>query len=322
MRISRRSESVSPRVASLLPGATEIALALGLRESLVAVSHSCDFPGRVARLPRVTRTRIPREAPSREIDRIVRAALARGESLYEVDAVRLDALSPDLILTQGICQVCAVGPGEVARALPALRSNPDVLSLEPTTLDETFAAILQVGEATGRTRRAEGLVAALRRRVDAVRARCRPRGRRPRVAFLEWIDPPICGGHWNPELVELAGGDDGLGRPGQPSRTLVWEELLAWRPEVLVAACCGYPAERTWAELSLLRSRPGAADLPCMRTGRVHVADGIALFSRPGPSLVESLEVLAKILRSGTPDQEEVHLVRGAPPVAPERRGQ
>ena len=291
-----------PRIASLLPGATEIALALGLRDSLVAVSHSCDFAGRVALLPRVTRTRIPREAPSREIDRIVREALARGESLYEVDADRLGGLSPDLILTQGICQVCAVGPGEVARAMPALPCAPGVLSLEPRTLDETFAAIVQVGDAAGRRRRAERVVAALRRRVDVVRARGRQTGRRPRVAFLEWIDPPICGGHWNPELVELAGGQDGLGRPGEPSRTLAWEELLDWRPEVLVVACCGYSAERSGAELALLRSRPGMSELPCMRNGHVYVADGIALFSRPGPSLVTSLEVLGPMLGAARDD--------------------
>ena len=291
-----------PRIASLLPGATEIALALGLRESLVAVSHSCDFPGRVSRLPRVTRTRIPKDATSCEIDRIVRAALERGESLYQVDAECLDRLEPDLILTQGICQVCAVGPDEVAKVLPALSSQPEVLSLEPTTLDETFAAIQQVGNAAGRRRRAERLVRALKRRVDGVRSR-RPTGRLPRVAFLEWIDPPICGGHWNPELVDLAGGHDGLGRPGEPSRTVAWDELLDWQPEVLVVACCGYTAERTRAELALLCSRPEIAQLPCMRSGRVYVADGVSLFSRPGPSLVTSLEVLAEILAAGVPSQ-------------------
>jgi iron complex transport system substrate-binding protein len=284
-----------PRIASLLPGATEIALALGLRQSLVAVSHSCDFPGRVARLPRVTRTRIPKEATSCEIDRIVRAALARGESLYQLDAECLDALEPDLILTQGICQVCAVGPGEVANALPALRSQPEVLSLEPRTLDETFAAILRVGDAANRAGRAERVVGALKRRVEAVRARQRPR-RRPRVAFLEWIDPPICGGHWNPELVALAGGEDGLGRPGEPSRTLAWEELLDWQPDVLVVACCGYTVERTRADLALLCSRPDVAQLPCIQSGRVYVADGMSLFSRPGPSLVTSLEVLVEMI--------------------------
>ena len=284
-----------PRIASLLPGATEIALALGLRESLVAVSHSCDF-AEVAQLPRVTRTRIPKDAPSREIDSVVRAALARGESLYEVDAIKLDALEPDLILTQGLCQVCAVGPGQVAQVMPALRSSPEVLSLEPRTLEETFAEILRVGKAVGCYSRAEQVVAALRRRVDAVQARRPPRSHRPRVAFLEWIDPPICGGHWNPELVDLAGGEDGLGRPGEPSRSLAWDELLAWQPEVLVVACCGYSAQRARAELPLLSSRPGAAELPCMRSGRVYVADGVTLFSRPGPSLVASLEALAAML--------------------------
>jgi iron complex transport system substrate-binding protein len=293
---SRPDPDPGLRIASLLPGATEIALALGLRESLVAVSHSCDFPGRVARLPRVTRTRVPKDATSGEIDRIVRAALARGESLYQLDAECLDALQPDLILTQGICQVCAVGPGEVANALPALSSQPDVLSLEPTTLEETFAAIQQVGDAAGRRGRAERVVRALKRRVDGVRAR-RPTGRAPRVAFLEWIDPPICGGHWNPELVELAGGEDGLGRPGEPSRTLAWNELLDWQPEVLVVACCGYTAERTRADLALLCCRPDVTQLPCIRSGRVYVADGVSLFSRPGPSLVSSLEMLAEMLQ-------------------------
>jgi iron complex transport system substrate-binding protein len=296
MPISSRSERRAPRIASLLPGATEIVLALGLEDALVAVSHSCDFPGRVSRLPRVTRTCIPVDAPSREIDRIVRAALARGESLYQVDAARLDALAPDLIVTQGLCEVCAVGPGEVQRAIPALRSSPAVLSLEPRTLEEMFGAIMLVGEATGYCDRAEWVVAGLRRRVDAVRARHPAGARRPRVAFLEWIDPPIAGGHWNPELVALAGGEDGLGRPGMPSRSISWDELLAWEPEVLVAACCGYSADRTRRELAWLHAQPGAARLPCVRNGRVHVADGVTLFSRPGPSLVESLERLAEML--------------------------
>jgi iron complex transport system substrate-binding protein len=287
-----------PRIASLLPGATEIALALGLGESLVAVSHSCDFPGRVARLPRVTRTRIPKEAPSREIDRMVREALARGESLYEVDAERLDELAPDLILTQGICQVCAVGPGEVARAMPTLGSAPDVLSLEPRTLDETFAAILEVGRAAGCAGQAKRVVSALGRRVNAVRRRCSRSTRRPRVAFLEWIDPPICGGHWNPELVELAGGVDGLGQPGKPSRTVTWDEVRAWEPEVLVAACCGYPAQQTRAELGVVLAGPELAGIPCVPSGRIYVADGVELFSRPGPSLVASLEMLEGFLGS------------------------
>ena len=287
--------SSPPRIASLLPGATEIALALGLREALVAVSHSCDFPGRVARLPRVTRSSVPLDAPSHEIDALVRQALARGESLYQVDGPALDALRPDLILTQDLCRVCAVGPAEVAQVLPGLRSTPVVLSLGPTTLEGVFRAIGEVGAVTGRVGRAERVVETLRRRVDAVRARP-GRGRRPRVAFLEWLDPLICGGHWNPELVALAGGEDGLGRPGEPSRAITWEELRAWCPEVLVAACCGYSAERSRADLAVLRRLPGAETLPCFRDDRVHVVDGKCLFSRPGPSLVPSLELLGSLL--------------------------
>jgi iron complex transport system substrate-binding protein len=288
---------IEQRIASLLPGATEIVLALGLRRSLVAVSHSCDFPGRTAALPRVTRTSIPFDLPSEEIDRRVRAALDRGDSLYEVDGAALEQLAPDLIITQGLCRVCAVVPEQVACVTPALPGNPSVLSLAPRTLGETLDAIRQVGEATGRECRAGRVIDALRRRVESVRAQTRQRPR-PRVAFLEWLDPPICGGHWNPELVELAGGEDILGRAGEPSRTTTWSEITDRRPDVMVVACCGYPAERSRAELAMIAGRPEIAALPCVRDGRVHVVDGKALFSRPGPSLVSSLELLATLIDS------------------------
>ncbi|HEY7503146.1 MAG TPA: ABC transporter substrate-binding protein [Gemmatimonadales bacterium] len=286
----------APRVASLLPSATEIVRALGMESSLVAVSHSCDFPGRVERLPRATSTRVPSGAASREIDRIVRECLQRGESLYRLDEALLEQLRPDVIVTQSLCEVCAVGPGEVERAVPGLGSHPAVITLEPHTLEEVFDSILVVGQALGRTAEAAALVKALRSRVAAVRARAVRRRHRPRVAFLEWADPLISGGHWNPQLVELAGGRDGLGRPGRRSRTLAWEEILAWRPEVMVLACCGFDEARGLEELDLLRRRPGFSDLPCAGAGRVHVMDGVRLFSRPGPSLVDSLERLAAVL--------------------------
>ena len=285
----------APRVASLLPSATEIVRALGLESALVAVSHSCDFPGWVEQLPRATSTRVPSGAGSREIDEIVRDCLRRGESLYRLDQALLDRLRPDVIVTQSLCEVCAVGPDEVERAIPALTSKPAVIMLEPHTLEEVFASIQAVGDALGRPAEATALVGELRRRVNAVRARVALRGRRPRVAFLEWADPPISGGHWNPELVELAGGSDGLGRPGRPSRTVSWEEILGWRPEVMVLACCGFDEARGREELELLRRLPGFADLPCARSSRIHVMDGVRLFSRPGPSLVDSLERLAAV---------------------------
>ncbi len=284
------------RIASLLPSATEIVRALGLKEALVAVSHSCDFPGRVASLPRVTRTRVPHGAGSREIDAVVRDCLRRGESLYQLDEALLESLRPDLIVTQALCEVCAVGPAEVDRAVPRLSSHPRVLTLEPRTLEEVFGAIEAVGAAVGCAERAELLVEELRGRVDAVRARSAALARRPRVAFLEWADPPICGGHWNPELVEFAGGRDGLGSRGEPSRRVAWEEVVSWQPEVMVLACCGFDEARGRRELDLLRLRPGFERLPCARSRRTYVMDGVRLFSRPGPSLVESLERLATIL--------------------------
>jgi iron complex transport system substrate-binding protein len=288
----------SLRIASLLPSATEIVCSLGLEEALVAVSHSCDFAGRVESLPRVTRTRVPHGAQSREIDAMVRDCLHRGESLYQLDEALLESLRPDLIVTQALCEVCAVGPAEVGRAVPALSSHPRVVTLEPRTLEEVFGAIEVVGAAVGLSEEAELLVKDLRRRVDAVRTRSAALARRPRVAFLEWADPPICGGHWNPELVELAGGRDGLGRRGEPSRRVAWGDLLAWQPEVMVLACCGFDEARARQELDLLRRRPEFERLPCARDGRIYVMDGVRLFSRPGPSLVESLERLAAVLHN------------------------
>jgi iron complex transport system substrate-binding protein len=285
-----------PRVASLLPSATEIVRALGLESSLVAVSHSCDFPGRVQTLPRATSTGVPKNASSREIDDLVRECLGRRESLYHLDEALLDRLRPDLIVTQSLCEVCAVGPDEVGRAIPTLGCRPTVITLAPHTLEEVFGGILSLGAALGRTTRAAALVRRLRRRVDAVKARGARRRHHPRVAFLEWADPPICGGHWNPELVELAGGRDGLGRPGERSRAVAWEELVGWQPEVMVLACCGFDEARGGEELELLRRRPGFTELPCARSGRIHVMDGVRLFSRPGPSLVESLERLTGVL--------------------------
>jgi iron complex transport system substrate-binding protein len=294
--VSNSPAAAPVRIASLLPSATEIVCALGLEDALVAVSHSCDFAGRVESLPRVTSTRVPRGAPSQEIDAVVRGCLHRGESLYQLDEALLESLRPDLIVTQALCEVCAVGPAEVDRAVPALSSQPRVITLEPRTLEEVFGAIEAVGAAVGRSEHAAALVSGLRRRVAAVRTRSLALTHRPRVAFLEWADPPICGGHWNPELVELAGGRDGLGRRGEPSRRVAWEEVLAWRPEVMVLACCGFDEARGRRELDSLRLRPGFEGLPCARDGRTYVMDGVWLFSRPGPTLVESLERLAMIL--------------------------
>ncbi|HEU4649447.1 MAG TPA: ABC transporter substrate-binding protein [Gemmatimonadales bacterium] len=287
------------KIVSLLPSATEIVCALGLEDALVGVSHSCDFPAGIMDRPRVTRTSVPTDASSAEIDAAVRATLARGESLYQLELECLDALAPDLLVTQSLCEVCAVGEGQVQAALHRLPGPPTVLTLSPETLDQVFDAIETVGRATGRAARATAVVAELRRRIAHVTWAIRNVTVRPRVAFLEWLDPPFSGGHWNPELVALAGGVDGLGTAGKPSRRLSWAEVVAWQPEVLCVACCGYDADRTRAELAALLAAPESAALaalPCFTAGRVHVFDGVGHFSRPGPRLVESLELLARAL--------------------------
>ena len=284
------------RVVSLLPSATEVVLALGAGDTLVGVSHSCDAPA-VRHLPRLTRTRVPTNGSSGAIDAVVRDCLAQGESLYTLDADALQRLGPDLIITQGLCQVCAVTGREVDSALRAVKPAPRVLSSEPRCVADVLASIVDIGAALGRAAAAEHLVAGLWRRIDAVRARTASAALRPRVAFLEWIDPPMCSGHWNPELVEMAGGVDGIGRSAQPSRTIEWGELAACQPDVLCVACCGYPAERTRPELARVLRRPDLAALPFARAGRVYVFDGVGLFARPGPGIVNSLEVLAGVLQ-------------------------
>jgi iron complex transport system substrate-binding protein len=291
------------RVVSLLPSATEIVVALGAGDSLVGISHSCDHPA-VAALPRVTRTRVPVDAPSREIDAVVRERLAGGESLYTIDSATLAELEPDLIITQGLCDVCAVTQREVARALCTVQALPRVLSSEPHTLAQVLESIREIGAALQRDSEAAVLVEGLRDRINAVCVRTSARRRaRTRVAFLEWLDPPMCAGHWNPELIALAGGVDGIGVAGEPSRRVEWDEVIAWEPDVLCVACCGYSAPRARRELDPILRRPELASLPAVRSGGVHVFDGVGLFARPGPGIVDSLEALEGALGRETSDE-------------------
>lgn len=286
----------APRVASLLPAATEIVAALGLVDALVGVSHECDFPPAVQRLPRVTRCAIHGNAlPSGEIDRWVRDTLAGTGTLYTLDEAVLRALAPDVLLTQRLCDVCAVGWDAVTAFAAALPGPPAVVNLEPQTLQGVFDDVGRVAAALGVPARGTRLVAALRSRVEAVRTVA---GGDPprRCVLLEWIDPPFCSGHWGPELVAIAGGHDPVGRPGQDAAAVPWEQIRAAAPEVLVVACCGYDVARTRRDLPLLQGYPGFDDLPCARTGEVWLVDGSAYFSRPGPRLVDSLEILAPLV--------------------------
>jgi iron complex transport system substrate-binding protein len=284
------------RIVSLLPSATEIVCALGLDRQLVGVTHECDYPESVRSLPKVTRTLIPHDAASDDIDRLVRERLQTQKALYALDLPVLERLQPDLIVTQALCDVCAVAEAEVTAAACALPGRPRVLNLEPTSLAEVLESLRLVGRAAGVEDRAEVAIQSLQTRVDAVVAQTAGVPHRPRVVLLEWIDPPFSCGHWSPELVRLAGGVEGLGREGVPSRTLQWREVVDWQPEVLLVACCGFTVGRTLEDLPILRSYPGWPELPCVRSGRVYVVDGGAYFSRPGPRLVDSLEILANAL--------------------------
>jgi len=273
------------RVVSLVPAATEIACALGARDELVGVTHDCDFPSEVRTLPRVTSATIPAGATSREIDTLVREAASRGDSTFHLDADALRDAAPEVILGQTLCAVCAVTLDQVPREMPL---DPRVVPLEAGSLDGMYEDIARVGDALGRAAQARRLIASLRARVDAVRDAVAGR-RRPRVACIEWIDPPFNGGHWVPEQVRLAGGVDVLGEPGTRSHELTWEHVRAARPDIVVVMPCGWDARRAEQE---------AHAIPDLGA-RIVAVDGNAYFSRPGPRLVDGIELVASVLHPG-----------------------
>lgn len=284
------------RIVSLLPSATEIICQLGLGDQLVGVTHECDYPPFVAQLPKVTRTLIPHDATSSEIDALVRERLTTDRALYTLDMSVLQRLAPDLIVTQALCDVCAVAESEVTAAACSLPGNPRVINLEPMSLQDVLNTLVTVGQAVGIQDRAEVVVRDLKQRIDGVRIRSSQLTQRTRMILLEWLDPPFSSGHWSPELAQLAGGDEILGLAGRPSRTLDWDEVIQAAPDVLFIACCGFSMERTLQDLPGLVARPGWKNLPAVKSGRVYVTDGNAYFSRPGPRLVDGMEILAHAL--------------------------
>ena len=285
------------RIVSLLPSATEILFTLGLDAEVRAVTHECDYPAGALAKPHITRSLLAPNLSSGEIDAAVREQLvADAHSLYTIDRDLLAEIAPTLIVTQRLCEVCAVAYDEVLEAVRSLPQRPQVINLEPERLDDVLRDIETVGAATQREQEASELVASLRQRVRSVRERVARATTRPRVAFIEWLDPIFCGGHWNPELIALAGGEDAIGRLGERSEQVPWERIVAYQPEVMVIAACGFTEERARQDEPLLRAYPGFADLPCARDGRVHFVDGAAYFSRPGPRLVDSLELLARLI--------------------------
>ncbi|MCZ6665080.1 MAG: cobalamin-binding protein [Gammaproteobacteria bacterium] len=287
------------RIVTLLPSATEIVCALGLRSQLVGVSHECDFPAGVAALPRVTKTRIDYHLASAEIDRQVRNELESQQALYSLDADLLESLAPDLIVTQSLCDVCAVADEEV-RAFTSTRDTPaNIVNIEPYTLQDVLACVRAIGEAAEVPQAAADLAGNMKARFDAVRVRSATllrAGTPRRTVFLEWIDPPFRGGHWNPELVRMAGGYDCLGVAGRASTTTSLHEIAQADPDMLFIACCGFSMERSLDEVAAVLDTSGWCELRAVEQNQVFVADGNAYFSRPGPRLADSAEIIAHAL--------------------------
>ena len=285
------------RIVSLLPAATEIAAALGLMEQIVGVSHECDFPNEANQRPRVTHCPVhDTRLTSREVDDWVRHALRENGTIYTIDKQLLRKLQPDVILTQKLCDVCAVGYGTVARLAETLPGPPQVVNLEPSSLSDIFDDIRRVAEVCGVHERADELITGLSDRIEAVRRRAELILHRPRCFLMEWLDPPCCSGHWGPELIEIAGGYDPLGRKHQPSVQVEWQQVLDARPEIIVLALCGYTIDRARRDYELLRSFPDFDSLPAARRGEIYLVNASAYFARPGPRIVDSLEILAGIL--------------------------
>jgi iron complex transport system substrate-binding protein len=291
-----RPYSQSVRIVSLVPHATELLFALGLDEEVVGVTHECDYPPAVLELPRVTRDALPPGLSAGEIDAAVRERTLAGESIYELDKQTLAALEPDLIVTQALCPVCAVSYEDVAAIAGELPSHPRVIALDPKTLGETLGDVRTLAEATGRRREGVELVARTSGRIDRVKLAVRG-APRPRVAAVEWLDPVFVAGHWTPQMIELAGGEDMLGLPGEPSETASFQALAEARPQVVVVMPCGYDAARAHQE-ALAFAEP----LRELGAERIFAVDASAYFSRPGPRLIDGLELLAALLH---PDRFE-----------------
>jgi len=266
-------------------------------DDVIGVSHECDFPNEANTRPRVTHCPVHNAGlASKEVDEWVRRALREQGTIYTIDEPLLRELRPDVILTQKLCDVCAVGYGTVARLAESLPGPPQVVNLEPSSLSDIFADIRHVAEACGVTERGDEVIANLSARVEAVREQAAQILRRPRCFLMEWVDPPFCSGHWGPELVEIAGGHDPLGRKHQPSAQIDWQQVLDACPEIIVLALCGYDVDLARRDYELLRRFSGFDSLPAARNGEIYLVNASAYFARPGPRIVDSLEILAGIL--------------------------
>ena len=266
-------------------------------DDVVGVSHECDFPAEASKRPRVTHCPVHNAGlTSKEVDEWVRRVLRDNATIYTIDEPLVHKLRPDVILTQKLCDVCAVGYGTVAQLAETLPGPPRVVNLEPSSLADIFENIREVAAACGVAERAEVVIANLSARLAAVRERAAQIADRPRCFLMEWVDPPFCSGHWGPELVEIAGGHDPLGRKHQPSAQIDWQDVIEARPDIIVLALCGYDVALARRDCELLRRFPGFDSLPAARNQEIYLVNASAYFARPGPRIVDSLELLAGIL--------------------------
>jgi iron complex transport system substrate-binding protein len=279
------------RIVSLVPSATEMLFALGLGPDLVGVTHECDYPPAARELPKVTRDRLPAGLSSAEIDAAVKERTLAGDSIYELDAQALHELAPDLIVTQALCSVCAVSYDDVRVIAEEIDTQPMVISLDPHTIGEVLGDARTLAQATDAKDAAVELVQETSARIDRIRLLTRTATRRPRVAALEWLDPPFTAGHWTPQLIEYAGGEDVFGFAGENSEERTWEEVAAMHPDIVIVMPCGYDAEIAYREAEMHRD-----ELAAIGAGEVVAVDASAYFSRPGPRLIDGLELLAHIL--------------------------
>jgi iron complex transport system substrate-binding protein len=295
------------RICSLLPSATEVIALLGLSEELVGISHECDYPPSVRGVPIMIEPMIPPYGlASVDIDRQVSQLVASGQRLYRLKDHLLRQAQPDLILSQDLCHVCAVTPDQLHEALCSMPQQPTLLTLNPTTVHEVIADVIRIGNAANRSAEGHHLATQLHDRLKAVRTRVQGISHCPRVACIEWLSPLYVAGHWVPEMVQLAGGQDVLAQPGNPSHVVTWDEVLAAAPDVLIVMPCGFSVERTHAELFQLMQQPGQWRLSPALAEHTYLVDASSYFSRPGPRLIDGIELLAAILHPSA-DHDHIH---------------
>jgi iron complex transport system substrate-binding protein len=284
------------RIVSLLPSATEILFALGLDAEIIGVSHECDFPVQAHDRRVVIHSRLPHGLSALEVDSLVRQFMARGEGLYSVDAEILHELSPDLVVTQDLCHVCSASPEDLAAVLRDFEKQPKVLCLNPQNLSDVWRDVVLVAQATSRVAAAEEVLREIHERLDGLQHQVEGISARPRVAFLEWLAPFYVGGHWVPEMIALAGGEDVLGRLGTPSFRVEIKDIVVAAPEIIVVSPCGYDAGQAREEYAAMNFVSEWFDIPAVRNGRVYAFEANSYASRPGPRLATGVEALAKIL--------------------------